>query len=104
MMLTKVWRGSLGTHSSPRPAAFVIWRKACLMLCWSSMVPIVVVKTRPVSCHISPAFRRWAAWAVLRLGVPDGPHQAVVRDLQRPRGQLLAERQQGRPDIGGGTA
>ena len=31
------------------------------MLCWSSIIPIVVVNTRPLSCHNSPALSRSAA-------------------------------------------
>jgi hypothetical protein len=57
---------SLGTQSSPRPAALVIWRNPRLMLCWSNIVPTVVVNTSPVSCHASHAVRRSAAWAALR--------------------------------------
>jgi hypothetical protein len=33
------------------------------------------------------------------LGVPDGPHQAVMRDHQRPRRQLTTKR---RPNISRG--
>ena len=47
-------RMTIGAHSSPRPAALVICWNSRLMFCWSNIVPIVVVKTRPLSCHSSP--------------------------------------------------
>jgi hypothetical protein len=36
---------------------------------------------------------------VVGLGLPDGPHQAVARDLQRPGRQLAAQPGQRRPDL-----
>lgn len=53
--LTKLVRSSRGAQSSPMPAALQTDLKYRRTFAASSAVPIVVVKTRPVSCHNSPA-------------------------------------------------
>ena len=55
IMLTNEVRSSFGTQQLPSPAAAVTLRKSRRRLCDSYGVPIVVVNTRPCSCHNSPA-------------------------------------------------
>ena len=55
---TKVCRISRGTQSSPRPAFLVMMRNARITLFAVSGVPTREAKTRPCSCHSSPADSR----------------------------------------------